>query len=64
MSYSVSSPCYNCKKNQNVRTPEGKCSDMQEVQEAVNKIHSKTFDQGHQGAGSITLMCCRQEPIS
>lgn len=62
MSYSLNMPCWNCKKCQTTSETEGKCKDAQKIQDAVNKIHSETFEQGHQGAGAITLMCCRQEP--
>ena len=50
MSYSVSSPCYDCTKKET-------CTDEKDLREAVTTIHSKTKDTGHQGAGQIVLAC-------
>ena len=62
MSYSVNIPCWNCKKHKVIPETEGKCTDEQELQEAVKKIHGRTYIEGHQGAGVITMMCCKQDP--
>lgn len=68
MSYSVSTPCYNCKKQKPLTVVEGEipgtCEDGQEIQAAVNRIHSKQFGTGHQGCGAIVLMCSRLDPKS
>ena len=52
MSYSVMTPCYCCEK-------QAKCSDGKKIQLAVEEIHRTSFEQGHQGGGSITLTCVR-----
>ena len=54
MSYSVYTPCWACKK---VKT----CTDAKTLQEGVNAIHAHSYEQGHQGGGSISLMCLRME---
>lgn len=60
MSYSEIAPCWNCgKKGDQEGT--GKCTDLLKIQEAMNKIHSTT-DGGHQGSGSIILMCNQRVP--
>lgn len=52
MSYSVISQCGCCEKNQT-------CTDAKAIQEAVQKIHSNTYEQGHQGCGNIVHQCYR-----
>jgi hypothetical protein len=52
MSYSLTTPCYCCKKND-------KCTDGKLLQDAVNKIHSNSFEQGHQGGGTVAVTCVR-----
>lgn len=52
MSYSLSTPCWNCKKEQN-------CTDQKDIQEGINNIHLKDFDHGHKGSGQIILLCTR-----
>ena len=59
MSYLVMTPCGNCEKRKN-----GTCTDPVDLQEAINKIHSKTGEMGHKGAGCISLMCCRLEVVN
>ena len=57
MSYSVTSPCYNCEKKST-------CTDHQLISEAVVKIHERSYDQGHQGCGTIVIACNRQRAVS
>ena len=54
MSYSVTSPCHNCLKRE-------KCTDHVKVQEAVDNIHHDCIssEEGHMGAGTIAIQCCR-----
>lgn len=54
MSYSFNDPCWSCQKNINKT-----CKDAQTIRDAVNLIHTRTYDQGHQGGGQLLLMCCR-----
>ena len=58
MSYSVSSPCYNCRKKE-------VCTDPVKVQEAVNSIHQDciSIEKGHMGAGTIAIQCVRLDAI-
>jgi hypothetical protein len=65
MSYSFNNPCWNCKKHQNLdNSNPSPCKDEEEIREAIEVIHSRTYEQGHQGSGEIVLMCCRQELAS
>jgi hypothetical protein len=58
MSYSIQSPCYNCEKKD-------ACTDLKAINDGVqNDIHTKSFEQGHQGSGTIVLMCIRQKSAS
>lgn len=57
MSYSVNSPCWNCEKKD-------ACTDLKHIQEAVQTIHNTGREGGHQGSGSVTLMCTRQKSVS
>jgi len=50
MSYSLSNLCWKCKK-------EKTCTDRVDIQDAIQKIHSKEYEEGHQGAGMIYLSC-------
>ncbi len=59
MSYCLTTPCYNCKKGGT--TPQD-CTDMMLLTDAVNKIHSKTYDEGHKGSGNIVLCCNKMDP--
>ena len=59
MSYSLTAPCWHCIKRVSEKNPEG-CTDYDQIQEAVNKIHSTT-DGHHQGSGTILLGCERQK---
>ena len=54
MSYSLISPCSNCKKQQ-------KCTDEKKVRLAVDDIHtgSMSSEAGHMGAGTIAILCHR-----
>ena len=53
MSYSLSTPCFNCEKQE-------ECTDADNIQEAINKIHENCSDEGgHLGAGEVVLMCTR-----
>ena len=54
MSYSRNFPCGGCTK---INT----CTDHTDIEEAICKIHSKNFEQGHQGSGEITIKCTRKE---
>jgi hypothetical protein len=54
MSYSLMMQCSFCKKRET-------CKDHKEIQKAVNEIHSKTYEEGHQGSGTIIVQCTRQE---
>ena len=58
MSYSVSSPCYNCHKRE-------KCTDHVKIQEAVNNIHQDCLssEKGHMGAGVIAIQCYRVDAV-
>lgn len=68
MSYSLAIPCHNCKKQKPLYSMDGvvvgECEDGKELQETVNKIHSKPFGESHQGTGTIVLMCSRVDPKS
>jgi len=57
MSYCINSPCSFCTKKDT-------CTDVGEIQKAVTEIHNKTFEEGHKGAGSISLLCVRQESVN
>jgi hypothetical protein len=59
MSYSVTSPCWACLRRKREDNLKG-CTDVDQIQEAVNKIHLAGSDNGHLGAGSIVLACHRQ----
>ena len=52
MSYSLTTPCYNCKKRE-------ACTDPQKIQDAVNAIHDEpaSDESGHMGGGYIMLQC-------
>jgi hypothetical protein len=63
MSYNLQAPCFNCNKATTDNGETG-CSDYKDIQESITKIHSKTFEQGHKGSGTVVLMCCRMEPKS
>jgi hypothetical protein len=54
MSYSVQTPCYSCTKKET-------CKDGKAVESTVQIIHSKTYEEGHQGSGSIILTCVRMD---
>jgi hypothetical protein len=54
MSYSYINPCWSCKKNET-------CKDYGEIQNAITKIHERTYEEGHKGGGSIVLACCRMQ---
>jgi len=63
MSYGLSTPCYDCSKNE-------KCLDAMMVQGAINTIHqlntwkdNKQTNRGHLGGGTIDLKCCQKEQI-
>ena len=57
MSYSVSVPCWNCKKQ-----GEGTCKDGTHLQEGINeKIHNDY--ETHKGSGQVMLMCSKVEPL-
>lgn len=49
MSYSISTPCWNCKKNV-------ACSDSLKLSEGINEMYDPS-NKGHLGSGQITLMC-------
>lgn len=52
MSYSLVTQCYNCLKK-------GECTDRQDIQDAINVIHTKSYDQGHRGSGTIVMSCIK-----
>lgn len=54
MSYTITSPCYNCSKKDS-------CTDHYDLNKAVQEvIHTKSFVEGHKGSGYITLTCTVQ----
>jgi hypothetical protein len=57
MSYSFSNPCFNCAKKDT-------CTDHKDIQAAITTIHTKTPEKGHQGSGTIVLMCTRVQAQS
>ncbi|MCX7924145.1 MAG: hypothetical protein N3B21_19375 [Clostridia bacterium] len=54
MSYSLITKCGECGKA-------ATCTDRNILMGAIHGIHYNTFEQGHQGAGTIVVNCCRQE---
>jgi hypothetical protein len=52
MSYSRNFPCGQCTKKET-------CTDHTMIEEAITNIHQKTYEEGHQGSGSITIECNR-----
>ena len=54
MSYMLNSPCYYC-------TKKGTCKDVEKIQKAICEIHQTSYNDGHQGSGTITLQCINQE---
>ena len=50
MSYSLINECFNC-------VNEEKCSDKNIIEGAIYAIHKNGNDNGHRGAGTITLDC-------
>lgn len=64
MSYSFNNPCWNCQKHQNINGVENPCKDEETLRLAINDIHNKTFEEGHQGSGEIVLMCSKLKPIN
>ena len=66
MSYGITNPCYNCKKQaQSVGgvPNDNPCKDLQKVMDAVNAIHNSN-DGTHQGAGQVILLCTKIDPIN
>jgi hypothetical protein len=56
MSYSLSTPCYNCAKKDS-------CTDSKEIQNAIYEIHKKTYEDGHKGSGVVTLSCFKLDAL-
>lgn len=56
MSYSFERPCHSCRKKDD-------CTDHEHIQRAVDAIHETPIGAGHQGAGSVVLMCFKQDSI-
>jgi hypothetical protein len=54
MSYSVFTPCYNCKENV---VNGGECKDAIHLQEGVNAMYQDTGH--HKGSGTILLSCTK-----
>lgn len=55
MSYSVNVPCYQCIKKDT-------CTDYKKITKTVQEdIHQTPYDNGHQGSGTIVLMCIKME---
>lgn len=54
MSYSLLNSCYSCVKKDT-------CKDAEKIQKAIYEIHGTTYDEGHQGSGTIAIVCNRQE---
>jgi peroxiredoxin len=54
MSYTRNFPCNYCTKKET-------CSDYKDIETAICKIHEKTYEQGHQGSGSVTIECLRMD---
>ena len=54
MSYSMNSPCGNCKK-------QPKCTDHVKIRLAIDDIHKESMssEAGHMGAGTIAIQCHR-----
>ena len=50
MSYSINDSCYDCEYS-------NKCTDKNFIQGAISGIHYTTYEQGHKGAGSISIEC-------
>ncbi len=63
MSYSFNNPCWNCLKHPNAGA-ENPCKDEEAIRHAVDEIHERTFEEGHQGSGEIVLMCFKIKPIN
>lgn len=57
MSYSVTTPCFDCNKKKS-------CTDGIVVTGAVQGIiHAMPFGTGHLGSGTVTLACQNHEPV-
>ena len=66
MSYVITNPCYNCKKQpQSVGgvTNEHPCKDLHKIMDAIQNIHNSN-DGSHQGAGQVILFCAKIDPIN
>jgi hypothetical protein len=58
MSYSVQTPCGMCAKKDT-------CKDGLNLSKGVqNEIHTKTYEEGHQGSGNIILTCFRMDSVT
>ena len=56
MSYGILTPCYNCDKKDT-------CTDAKDIADALLVIHSKNKETGHQGSGTVVLMCAVQNKV-